>query len=95
MTRVAFSEAAIADLRDIWLYSAETWGVSQADRYTDEIEATCRDLAVGRKAGRKVAERPGYVRFPIARHLILFKERDGGIVVMRILHQRMDIERHL
>lgn len=33
--------AAEEDLRGIWEYSCETWGIDQADRYLDQIEACC------------------------------------------------------
>jgi toxin ParE1/3/4 len=95
MSVVKFSETATLDLRDIWLYSAETWGPDQADRYTVDIEEICAELAAGRLLGRPVQERPGYFRHLAARHLIFFMESDEGIVVMRVLHQSMDIERHL
>ena len=44
MSRLAFSDAALADLREIWLYTAESWGESKADSYIDDVEAACNDL---------------------------------------------------
>ncbi len=95
MSVAKFSQAATADLRDIWLYSAETWGVAQADRYTVELEEVCDGLASGKLVSRPVRERAGYFRYTVGRHLIFFKEGDDGILVMRVLHQSMDAERHL
>jgi toxin ParE1/3/4 len=31
------SSRAEADLADIWVYSAEQWGIEQADRYLDAL----------------------------------------------------------
>ena len=60
MSRVTFSPAAIADIDGIWDYTAETWGVDQADRYTDDIRDACNDLAAGKKQGRTADVRDGY-----------------------------------
>lgn len=95
MSRAVFSASAISDIGLIWDYTAETWGVDQANRYALDIRATCSDLASGRKTGREVAERDGYFRYFIGRHVIFFKVRDDGIVIMRVLHQRMDVARYL
>lgn len=93
--RVIISEAASADLQEIWFYSADQWGVAKADAYTDEIDALLEDLAEDRKAGRTVAERRGYYRYPIGRHVIFYMFTDESITVMRVLHQSMDTDRHL
>lgn len=90
MKRATLSEAATSDLRDIWWYTAENWGVDQADRYTDEIQSVCEELATGRKIGRPVHERAGYSRYTISRHVVFLKGEGDGIVVTRILHERMD-----
>ncbi|MCC6864508.1 MAG: type II toxin-antitoxin system RelE/ParE family toxin [Rhodobacteraceae bacterium] len=37
--------AAETDLRDIWRYTYKTWGLEQAEKYFDQIEACCE--AVG------------------------------------------------
>lgn len=49
MSRVTFSPAAIADIDGIWDYTAETWGVDQAEHYTDDIRDTCDALAEGER----------------------------------------------
>lgn len=42
--------AAEEDLRDIWRYTYDTWGVDQAEKYFDQIEACCE--AIGECAAR-------------------------------------------
>ena len=54
MKALAFTPLAIADIEAIWDYSAEFWGLYQADRYTDEIRDACHALVSGRKLGRLV-----------------------------------------
>lgn len=91
MREVSFAEVALGDLREIWLYSAITWGEAQADRYFDDIEDVCRDLASGLRIGRTYPEKEGFFKYPVARHLVFYIKVDDGIRVMRVLHQRMDV----
>ncbi|MQT13368.1 type II toxin-antitoxin system RelE/ParE family toxin [Segnochrobactrum spirostomi] len=95
MKSLAFSPAAAADLEHIWDYSAARWGVDQADRYTDEIRDACRDLASGDKRGRTVDVRPGYLKCATGTHMIYFRDRGDRLEIMRILHQRQDVDRNL
>ncbi len=95
MSRVVYSPAAIADIDRIWDYTAENWGVEQADRYTDDIRDVCNELAAGNKRGRPVDIRDGYLKYAVGRHLIFFVRAVDGITVMRVLHQQMDTERRL
>lgn len=92
---LTFSPAAAADIGSIWDYTAETWGVGQADRYVDDIRDTCVALAGGERVGRRVDVLDGYMKYPVGRHLIFFRQDRQGIVVIRVLHQSMDVERHL
>jgi toxin ParE1/3/4 len=97
VSKYVLSPRARADLSEIWDYSAEHWGSAQADRYVRLIAAACSALAAGRITGRKIdAIRPGYVRHPVGSHVVFYRaHRSGGIEIVRLLHRRMDIERHL
>lgn len=92
---LTFSPAAAADIGAIWDYTAETWGPDQADRYIDTIRDICFALAKGDIAGRRVEVRDGYLKYPVGRHLIFFRQTETGTQVIRVLHQMMDTERHL
>ena len=95
MNRVSYSPKAQQDINDIWDYTAETWGLDQADRYTDDIENTCDDIANGAKRGRKVDIRVGYLKYAVGKHFVFFRNVGTGIHVIRILHQSMDTNLHL
>lgn len=95
MTRVTYSPAAIADIDEIWDYTAEAWGLDQADRYTDEIRDACNDLSTGVKYGRAVDVRDGYLKYSVGKHIVFFARVGDGVAVIRVLHHRMDTERHL
>ena len=89
------SPMAEADLEDIWSYTAETWSAEQAEIYTNDIINVFEELAAGQKNGRPVEVREGYLKALVGRHAIYFQVRSDVIAIIRILHQRMDVERHL
>jgi len=95
MKALKFSPAAEADITGIWRYSAEQWGPDQADRYTDDLRDACNALAAGRKKGRAVEIRPGYLKYPCGSHVIYFKDQSDRLDIIRILHSRMDVARQL
>lgn len=95
MSLVAFSPAAAADLDNIWNYTYEEWGPDQADRYTDDIQNICSSLARGEKRGRDVDVRSGYLKHVAGKHFVFFRMTRAGVEVIRILHQSMDVGRHL
>lgn len=83
------------DLEDIWRYTAEQWSLAQADHYHRDLIGTMEALARGKKAGRACIVRDGYFRYAVGSHVVFYRETDDTIDVIRVLHQRMDIERHL
>ena len=95
MSLVNFSPAAAADLDDIWDYTCGEWGPDQADRYTDDIQNICSSLARSEKRGRDVDVRSGYLKHVAGKHFVFFWMTETGIEVIRILHQSMDVGRHL
>jgi toxin ParE1/3/4 len=70
---------------------------AQAERYTLALRDACEALASGGKRGRQIDHiRPGYNKFAVGSHVLFFRRVDaGGIEVVRILHQRMDVETRL
>lgn len=96
MAEYRLSPRAQSDLEAIFDHSARQWGMAQALRYLDLIEACCAALADAPLLSQDCAGiRPGYRRRNIERHAIYFRQADYGIAIIRILHQRMDIPRHL
>lgn len=92
------SKEAALDLENIWLYTFETWSEEQADRYysllLDEIEEVAKRPKSGRDQGHI---RKGYLRTRVKSHFIFYKvnSKEDQIEIIRILHQRMDIEARL
>lgn len=95
MSRVTFSPAAAADIEAIWDHTFREWGPDQADRYVDDVRDVCERLVRGDTRGRSVDVRDGYLKHAIGRHFVFFRQTGSGIEVIRILHQSMDVPRHL
>lgn len=95
MKAVAFTPAAQSDLDEIWDYSATTWGAEQADRYIDAIRDACIALAAGKRHGRPVEVRADYLQCSTGSHRIYFRDCGDRLEVVRVLHGRQDMERHL
>ena len=93
--RFRLSPLAETDLEDIWLYSFRNWSLEQADHYHNVIVEAFDDLASGRKNGRSVDIRDGYFKHPVGSHMIYYRFTESCLVIVRILHQRMDVGRHL
>lgn len=95
MKAIAFSPAAAADIDEIWDYSADRWGADQADSYTDAIRDACHALAEGTKHGRPAEVLPGFQKYLCGSHVVYFLDYADHLDVIRVLHQRQDVERHL
>ncbi|MEN9019704.1 MAG: type II toxin-antitoxin system RelE/ParE family toxin [Verrucomicrobiaceae bacterium] len=87
---------AISDLESIWEYTVETCGEEQAERYVRLINECFRQITDNPGLGRSCdAIREGYRKRSVGRHVIYYRTTDECIEVVRILHDRMDIDRHL
>lgn len=96
MAEYRLTPAAEGDLEAIWTYTSQQWSAEQADRYIDTLAAAFAELAQSPKSAPACDQiRPGYRRRSIGRHMIYFRTTTYGIVVVRILHDRMDAPRHL
>jgi toxin ParE1/3/4 len=81
---------AADDLLSIGQYTVSTWGKAQAARYIDELEVCCQRLAENPSLGRGCDEiRPGLRRLEHAKHVVFYRRESGGVLISRILHQRM------
>lgn len=93
----SISEKAVEDLDSIWIYTYENWSLEQADRYYDliinEIEFITNNFMSGKSMEHIKA---GYRASKVKSHLIFYrKNTDNQLEVIRILHQRMDIENRI
>lgn len=97
MPACRYAPAARDDLETIWAYSVERWGAAQAASYLRQLTTACDEVAAGTRPCRSVDDiRPGYWTFRAGAHVVFARwAEDGALDVIRILHQRMDVTRHL
>jgi len=92
MLRINKSPEAESDLDEIWWYIAQD-NLVNADKFIDEIETTCRQLARFTGMGKNRDElHPGLQSFPVGKYLIFYMPINGGIEIIRVLHGMMDID---
>ena len=88
------TNAAKADLRNIALFTQKEWGRSQRNVYVKQFDDAFHMLAETPLVGKTCDNiKAGYKKFPIGSHIIFYKEcSQSSIIVVRILHKRMDVE---
>ena len=90
------SKKAVSDLEEIWLYTVEKWSIEQADRYYslifDEINFICKNVSTGKSLDHV---RKGYRASKVKSHLIFYRVINDIVEIVRILHERMDIDSRL
>lgn len=86
---------AEADLEEIWLYTFKRWSLEQADNYVGDLVTTMERLARGEKIGRVCSVRDKCFQYAVGSHIVFYRVTEVALDVTRILHQRMDVERHL
>ena len=96
MPSFRLTERAKADLRAIGRHTQATWGREQRNIYLARLDASFHLLAQEPHRGLACDDiRPGYYKYHVGRHLIFYRSSPDGVEIIRILHDRMDIETHL
>ena len=95
--RYSISEKANQDIEKIWLYTFENWSLEQADRYYDLILDEIEFISENFESGKSVDYiKKGYRASIVKSHTIFYKKSRRNIVeIIRVLHQKMDIENQI
>jgi toxin ParE1/3/4 len=97
VSRYLLSPAAQIDLEQIWDYTCDRWDVEHADDYLRELQRAIARTAANPRIGRACDEiRPGYRKLAAGSHTLYYRVTPDGVIdVVRVLHQRMDVDRRL
>jgi toxin ParE1/3/4 len=96
MRRCRLTPKAQADIDSIWNYTVERWNSDQAEKYLRQIADAMALIGDDPLRGRACDHiRAGYRRYAVGAHVLFYRTRKDGVEIIRILHRRMDFERHL
>jgi toxin ParE1/3/4 len=97
MATFTLTRKAKEDMLAIGRYTRKHWGATQQNHYLSLLDSAFHDLANKRAIGQPCTEiRTGYFKYHIGKHLIFYRHiAPDQIEIVRILHGRMDISRHL
>ncbi len=88
--------AAVKDLEGIWEYTLKKWSKVQADRYHGLIISEIEYISDNKTVGKDMSHvKKGYHVSYVKSHIIFFIRQKDIVHVIRILHQKMDIESNL
>ena len=84
MARYRLTPKADRDLTQIWRYTNENWGKSQANEYLQLLGSRFLMLLHHPKSGRARDEiRRGYRSLPVENHVIFYRVIDDEEIVIR------------
>lgn len=91
------TSAARRDIIDIGRFTSEKWGKRQRDKYLKQLDDDFKLFARQPEIGRYAEDiKPGYKKCCQGSHIIFYRTgTEPKIVVIRILHNSMDVEQHL
>lgn len=95
--KLVYSNKAVEDLTSIWRYTVKTWSEKQADEYYNMLISACNLLSSKSGVTSKKYEEimPDPYGLHCGHHIIFHTLRpQGDILIVRILHERMDFKRH-
>lgn len=84
------------DIEGIARESIVRWGWDRAETYVADLHRAFDLLSTFPDLGRSIGHvRPGYRRLERASHVIFYIRQDGGVLIVRVLHRRMEPRKHL
>lgn len=96
MLRILITPQAQLDLEEIFQYTLKTWGINQAEKYQDDLHNGMVQVAIDPKMGSDYDYQIGtYKKIQCNRHLIFYRVESQSCIIVRVLHERMDLISHL
>lgn len=94
--QLTLSPKAQQDLIDILRYTGETWGKQQLLTYRDKIDNALQAIGQNPQLGHHRDDLPPtHQAYLIGSHVIIYRERSDDVAIVRILHQRMSLVKHI
>ncbi len=94
--RLVLSSAARGDLKNIAAFTAREWGEARKKTYMAALGKRFAMLRRNPEIGVVRDDLDSPCRsLLVGSHVLFYKLAEGEILVIRVLHQRMDVRRHL
>jgi toxin ParE1/3/4 len=91
-----YSKKADLDLESLTLYSLESFGESQTNKYITGFKKTLQNLTDSPNIGKPFSYgSKKYRMYRYMSHTVYYRESTTGIFVVRILHSKMLPSKHL
>lgn len=90
--QLKLARAARSDFANLLSFTLQTWGRAQFLAYQEKINAALAAIAENPRRGKP---RHGVLVHQAGRHRIFYRLEGPVVIVLRILHDRMDAGRHL
>lgn len=96
MIDLIFRPSALADLKQIWHFTQTTWNETQAESYVRLLLTAATTLVTAPGIAQPCDEiKPGFWKYRAGSHILFFRRTENKIIIVRILHKKMDFERYL
>ena len=96
MLKIAIQPLALIDLEEIWFYTFKKWSHEQANKYSFELDKGIEEIAYNPDSVKQMDHiKKGYWRYKVNNHYIFYQRTKTEITVVRVLHEKMDIQKHL
>ena len=94
--RLVLTDEAQEDYQDILLHTLEKWGETQLEIYDALLDKALNSIKEDPRLGKKNRQLPlTYRVYHVGRHYIVFREEGEDVIIVRILHDQMDLKRHI
>ena len=96
MKRLHLRPQARRDLHSIRQYTRATWGIVQTKSYLRAIERAFIRIAENPEIGQSYSsETQTYRRMRAGLHVIFFRVISDAVLIVRVLHEKMNFDDHL
>ena len=96
MRPYVFSKEAENDLVEIYRYGFINYGEKKADQYIEALKEKCQFLAdVPNFCPDRDEFNPPVKIHHHRKHLIIYVIANNDILIVRVLHDRMDVQQHM
>ena len=84
------------DFIDILRYTGEKWGPNQLLVYRGKLDDALQAISASPRTGHsRIDLPPTHLAYPVGSHVIVYRVYADSVGIVRILHQRMSLGRHV